>query len=257
MMSLSLKIRKVLTVWIFGCLALSVNAKEITVSAAASLNNAFKEVAQQYEAKHSDVKILLNFGASGALLQQIDKGAPVDVFASADQETMDQAVEKKLIQSNTRQNFIDNSLVLITPMTSKIVLSSLKDLNNEAIKRIAIGNPTFVPAGRYTQSVLSQAELWKSLQEKVIYTQNVRQALDYVARGEVAVGFVYGSDVSIMSDKVKVMLTVPTSPVISYPIAVTVGTKEPELAKDFIAYVLSDDGQAVLVKYGFFKRVTH
>lgn len=235
------------------CLTLTplANAEELIVSAAASLNNAFKEIASQFEAKHPNDKILFNFAASGTLLQQIAKGAPVDVFASADQETMNQAQQQALIVNNSRKDFTQNTLVLITPINSSLTIKQLADLNLDTVKRIAVGNPANVPAGRYTQEALEATNQWQALQDKFIYTQNVRQALDYVARDEVDVGFVYGSDAAIMQDKVKVLLTASLKTPVTYPIAQIKDSNHSQLASDFIEYVLSSEGQQILAKYGF------
>ncbi|UYZ83641.1 molybdate ABC transporter substrate-binding protein [Entomomonas sp. E2T0] len=228
-----------------------VQAEEIVVSAAASLNNAFKEIATQFEKKHPADKILFNFAASGTLLQQIAKGAPVDVFASADQETMDQAEQQQLINNETRKDFTQNTLVLISPIASSLTIKELTDLNLDTVKRIAVGNPANVPAGRYTQEALEQTGQWQSLKDRFIYTQNVRQALDYVARDEVDVGFVYGSDAAIMQDKVKILLTASLKTAVTYPIAQIKESKHNQLANNFIEFVLSTEGQQILAKYGF------
>ena len=173
-------------------------AADLTVSAASSLTNAFKDIAQVFEAAHPGTKVQLNFGASGALLQQMAKGAPVDVFASADQETMDKAQKDGLVKGADRKDFVRNKLVLIVPTDAKIVPSTLNDLTQPGITRVAIANPASVPVGRYSQTALQAANLWTVLQAKAINTQNVRQSLDYVARGEVDAGFVYATDAAIM-----------------------------------------------------------
>jgi molybdate transport system substrate-binding protein len=228
-------------------------AADLHVSAAASLTNAFKDIAERYEARHAGTRVLLNFGASGALLQQMAKGAPADVFASADMETMDQAEKQRLIASGERRNFARNSLVVIVPRDSKAAITRLQDLGQPAVQKIAIGNPASVPAGRYTQHALASAKLWSGLEAKAINTQNVRQSLDYVARGEVDAGFVYGTDAALMTDKVKVAFEVPLDAAIRYPIARTAAGTNPADAKAFIDFVLSPDGQAILAKYGFLK----
>lgn len=236
------------------CLSLSsltANAEELIVSAAASLNNAFNEIGQKFEASHPNDKVLFNFAASGTLLQQMAKGAPVDVFASADQETMNQADQQKLIATNTRKNFTQNTLVIIEPIKSNLTFTSLADLNLDSIKRIAVGNPASVPAGRYTQEALELTKQWQPLHDKYIYTQNVRQALDYVARDEVTIGFVYGSDAAIMKDKVKVIYTVPLKTPVTYPIAQLKASQHSQLANQFIEFVLSKEGQQILANYGF------
>ena len=228
-------------------------AADLTVSAAASLTNAFKEIAHNYAAQYPQARIALNFGASGALLQQMAKGAPVDVFASADQETMDMAQKQGLIGAGDRHDFVRNALVLIAPTDSELSIRRLADLGQPDVKRVAIGNPASVPVGRYTQHALEAARLWTMVQAKAINTQNVRQSLDYVARGEVDAGFVYATDAAIMQDKVKVVLEVPFDTAISYPIAKTAASTNGEEARRFIAYVLSPAGQAVLQKFGFRK----
>lgn len=232
---------------------LGATAAEVTVSAAASLTNAFKEIAGNYEAQHAGSKVLLNFGASGALLQQMEKGAPVDVFASADQETMDQAEKRALVQARDRRDFARNVLVLVVPADSKQVFGKLEDLTRADVRKVAIGNPASVPVGRYTQHALEAAKLWPAVQAKAINTQNVRQSLDYVARGEVDAGFVYATDAAVMKDKVKVAFNVPLELAISYPIARTANSAQAAEAQRFIDYVMSPAGQTVLGKYGFVK----
>lgn len=231
----------------------SVLAGDVVVSAASSLTNAFKDIAQSYEAQHPGNKVLLNFGASGALLQQLAKGAPADVFASADQETMDMAQKQGLVAASERRDFVRNSLVVIVPMDGKASVKRLEDLGHADIQRVAIGNPASVPVGRYTEHALEAARLWPVVQGKAIMTQNVRQSLDYVARGEVDAGFVYATDAAIMKDKVKVAFSVPLDASISYPIATTEGSANGEDARRFIAFVLSPAGQMIFEKYGFLK----
>lgn len=250
---MSIHIRGWLVVAGFSLTAIAAHADELTVSAAASLTNAFKEVAQSFETQHPETKVLLNFGASGALLQQMDKGAPVDVFASADQDTMDQAQKQGLVAAKERHDFVRNTLVLIVPTDSRQVVGKLDDLALPGVRRIAIGNPASVPVGRYTKHALESAKLWQVVEAKMVGAQNVRQALDYVARGEVEAGFVYSTDAAIMKDKVRVALDVPLDVAITYPIATTTNTVRADEARRFVAYVLSSAGQAILGKYGFSK----
>lgn len=228
-------------------------AADVTVSAAASLTNAFKELAPAFEAAHPGTKVQFNFAASDALLAQIAKGAPVDVFASADQETMDKAQQQKLLVDGTRRNFVSNALVVITPVENGVALKSLAELQQPAVKRIAIGKPEGVPAGRYTKAALEKANLWTALEPKAVYAQNVRQALDYVSRGETEAGFVYATDAFVLKDKVRILFSVPTEMPISYPIAVTNGGTNADGGKQFLDFVASAAGQAVLAKYGFQK----
>lgn len=233
-------------------LALPCLAADLTVSAASSLTNAFKELAPLFEAQHPETTLRLNLGASGSLLQQIAKGAPVDVFASADQETMDQAQARSLIDAQQRRDFTGNRLVVIVPAQGqKKAPHALADLAGPSYRRIAIGNPASVPVGRYAKGALERAGLWTSIEPKTLAAQNVRQALDYVARAEVDAGFVYATDAALMPDKVAVAFDVPTATPIRYPIAPVAGSSEKQAAREFIAFVLSPAAQGVLARYGF------
>jgi molybdate transport system substrate-binding protein len=237
------------------CLAFSSSAlaADLVVSAASSLTDAFKSVAQAYEAKNPGTKVVLNFGASDVLMQQIVNGAPADVFASADQTAMDKAASEKVIATATRKDFAANQIVMIVPSDSKLNLTSLKDLDKADVKRVTYGNPASVPVGRYTKSALEAAGQWDAVSAKGVLAQNVRQALDYVARGEVEAGFVFATDAAIMADKVKVAVRVPATTPVTYPIAMVAGSKQQDQAASFIAYVLSPAGQETLAKYGFLK----
>ncbi|RYP44015.1 hypothetical protein DL770_011520 [Monosporascus sp. CRB-9-2] len=113
-------------------------------------------------------------------MQQIVKGAPADVFASADQEAMNKAVAERVIKAETRHDFVANQLVLIVPATGTVPVHALADLTRPDVKRVAIGNPASVPVGRYAKRALEAAKLWEPVEAKAVLAQNVRQALDYV-----------------------------------------------------------------------------
>ena len=196
------------------------------------------------------MQVNVNYAASNPLLKQIQEGAPVDVFASADQATMDKAVAAKVVEPATRKNFALNDLVLIVPAGSKKP-AKLEDL--KALKRIAIGNPESVPVGRYTKDSLTNAKLWEAVQPQLIMGNSVRQVLDYVARGEVDAGFVYRTDAKQLADKVDVVMIVEGHDPVSYPIAVVNTGKDAKMGQEFINFVISPEGQAVLAKYGFSK----
>lgn len=228
------------------------SAADLTVSAAASLTDAFKVIKAGFEKAHPGTTITTNFAASGPLLRQIENGAPVDVFASADEKTMDQAASKNLIIPATRVDFVQNAIVLIQPADSKVVVKSMADLKRSDVKRIAIGNPATVPAGRYTQEALTMAGLWEAVQPKTVPGESVRQTLDYITRGEVDAGFVFATDAKIAGAKVRLVQEAPTHTKVTYPIAVVATSKNP-LAKAFVDYVTGPEGQKVLHSYGFKK----
>ena len=228
-------------------------ASEITVSAAISLKNAFEEVGKIFEEKHPRTRIRFNFGASGDLARQTEGGAPVDVFAPAAPRDMDELDRKGFITSGTRMNFAGNSLVLVKSRMSRIRMELFEDLQKAEVKKIVIGNPKSVPAGRYAEEVLQYLHLREVVKEKLVLAEHVRQALDYVARNEVDAAMVYSTDAMIRPDEVRIVIKAPDKshqPIV-YPIAIVKGSKNQSLAKEFIALVLSAEGKKVLNKYGF------
>lgn len=226
-------------------------AEDLVVSAAASLTNAFPDIGKAFEADHPGTHVVFNFAASGPLLQQIAQGAPVDVFASADEETMDKAQQQSLIAAATRADFAGNTLVLIVPAASKAAPKSLDELVRADWKLIAIGNVASVPAGRYAKQAIDLAGIGVRLEERLVPADSVRQVLTYVARNEVDAGFVYASDAATDSDKVRVVLTLSTRAPIRYPIAQVAASRQPALALAFIAEVQSAAGRATLRRHGF------
>lgn len=242
--------RIVLALACTALLALPAKAAEMTISGAASLTNAFTELKELFERQHPGLTAHVNFAASNPLLKQMQEGAPVDVFASADQATMDKAAASKVVDPATRRDFALNDLVLIVPAGGKKP-ANLADLKN--FKRIAVGNPDSVPAGRYTREALTTARLWEVLQDRLIQGASVRQVLDYVARGEVDAGFVYGTDAKQQAGKVDVVMAVPGHKPVLYPVAVAVTGKNPEMGQAFLDFVLSPEGRTILAKYGFSK----
>lgn len=227
--------------------------KEITVSAAISLKNAFERIGKVFEEKHPGTRVRFNFAASGDLARQIGAGAPVDAFASAAQQDMDDIDKKGLIIAGSRTNFAANSMALVKPALTEIRIESFEDLKKAEVKKMVIGNPKTVPAGRYAEEVLRYLGLWDGVKDKLVFAEHVRQALDYVARNEVDAAMVYSTDAMVRSKEVKIVIKAPDrshQPVV-YPIGVVQGAKNESLAKDFISLVLSANGQMILKQYGF------
>jgi molybdate transport system substrate-binding protein len=233
--------------------ASTASALDVTVSAAASLRDAFTDIAREFEKENPSEKVLLNFAASGQLLQQITRGAPVDVFAAADQDTMDRAAAQNVIDRASRVDFARNRLVLVTAIDATATPKTLADLTGASMKRIAIGTPESVPAGRYAKGALEAAGLWTAVQPKLINTQNVRQALDYVARGETDAGFVYYTDALIVGDRVHIAFDVATKDPVVYPAAVVKGGGAEAVGRRFVKFLSGDKARRVLEKYGFTK----
>ncbi|WP_274584507.1 molybdate ABC transporter substrate-binding protein [Neisseria leonii] len=240
---------KIRSLFLSAALAASgVQAAGITVSAAASLSDAFKQIVQAYGQAYPGDKVKLNTAASGVLLRQLEQGAPVDVLATADAATMDKADQKQLIDRETRKNFARNALVLAVPKNAAVSIRHSGDLNR--VRRIAIGKPESVPAGAYAKAALEKQGLFDVLRPKFVYTQNVRQALDYVVRGEVDAGLVYRTDAQLKQFAVKTAYVVPTEAVL-YPVAVTRSSAQPAAARRFAGFVQSPEAQRILQSYGF------
>ncbi|GCE06115.1 molybdate ABC transporter substrate-binding protein [Dictyobacter aurantiacus] len=229
----------------------------LQVFAAASLTESFHDIAKQYQARHPNVSIKYNFNGSQLLEQQIANGAPADVFASADQTNMKKASAASVVES--AQIFAQNRLVVIVPTGNKNV-TGLKDLAKSGVK-IDIGAAA-VPAGKYSQQVLDKmgaspqygADYEASVKKNIVsQEENVKAVVQKVQLGEVDAGFVYRTDVTnAVSAKVTVIDIPDTFNVIAqYPIAVTKNAPHHNEAQDFVNYVLSSDGQAVLQKYHF------
>lgn len=227
------------------------SAQTLTVSAAASLTDAFKAIGARFEATRPGTTVRFNFAASGVLLQQITQGAPVDVFASADQETMDRGAMRKLIAADTRRDFASNVLVLVTPAGSPV--HTVSDLTRPDVKRVALGKVASVPVGRYTQQALESAQLWDRLGPKLVFADNVRQVLDYVSRGEAEAGFVYRTDAEQARDKVRIAATVGGHAPVTYPAAVVADSRQPALARDFVGFLGGAEARALLARHGFSK----
>jgi len=233
--------------------AQSTSTHEITISAAISLKNAFEEIGKTFMEKHPGTKVVFNFGASGDLARQIEGGAPVDIFASAAQKDMDDIGKKDLIAANSRKDFAKNGVVLVKPANSTIPLQTLTDLQRKEVGKITIGNPQTVPAGRYAEEALRHFNLWDAVKAKLIFAENVRQVLDYVARGEVDAGLVYSTDAMVRIREVEIVVKLPEGshqPVV-YPIGVIKETKEESLSRALVDFVISAEAQRILSQYGF------
>jgi molybdate transport system substrate-binding protein len=165
---------------------------------------------------------------------------------------MDALDKEGLIIRDSRNDFAGNAIVLARPKGIALV-SDFKSLASENIKRIAIGNPETSPAGKYAKEVLTYLGLWDKVQPKLIYVETVRQVLDYLVRGEVDAGIYYASDARLREDSVKMVASAPAGshkPIL-YPIAAVKGTRDPEMAREFIGFVRSPEGRALLIRKGF------
>jgi molybdate transport system substrate-binding protein len=231
----------------------------LTVFAAASLTESFGELGTMFEAQHPGVTVVFNFAGSQQLAQQLAQGAPADVFASANNTQMQAAVDAGRIAVDSPQTFVRNRLVVVTPADNPAGLASFADLAKPGLKLVLAALE--VPVGQYSQDFLELAGQDPSLgadfignvtQNVVSYEENVRAVLSKVALGEADAGIVYATDAASAGDTVRT-LPIPDAlnVIASYPLAPVVDSAQAELAAQFIALVLSPEGQAVLAHYGF------
>ncbi|HXX71732.1 MAG TPA: molybdate ABC transporter substrate-binding protein [Candidatus Acidoferrum sp.] len=224
---------------------------ELTVSAAISLKSALDDIKRLYTKQNPEVRLVINYGASGTLQLQIEQGAPVDLFMPAAPKPMDALESKGLLLEGTRKDVVGNEVVLIVPRNSSAI-SSFRDLANPNVKQIALGLPASVPAGQYAKEVLTNLGIYDAVASKAIWAKDVRQVLTYVETGNVDAGIVYLTD-AFSSSQVKVAAQAPETshaPVI-YPVAVIKGSKNPAAAKQFAAFLLGSEAGAVFRSYGF------
>jgi molybdate transport system substrate-binding protein len=231
----------------------AVSAQEVTLSVAISMKDAVEELGRAFASRHPGVQLRYNFGSSGELQKQIEAGAPVDLFVAAAQRQMDELDQKGLVVKETRRVFARNVLTVIKPADSRLDLAKPPDLLDARVGRIVIGNPKTVPVGQYAEESLRALGLWGRLQPKLVLAENVRQALEYVARGEVDAGFVYTTDAAVRAERVKEAFRPgeDTYRPILYPVAVVASSKQAALARAFIALLGSAEGQAILARLGF------
>jgi molybdate transport system substrate-binding protein len=228
-------------------------AQEVTLSVAISMKDVVEELGRGFMAARPGVTLRYNFGSSGELQKQIEAGAPVDLFISAAQRQMDELEKKGLVAAATRRVFARNVLTVVKPADSKIDLAKPADLLDARVTKIVVGNPRTVPAGQYAEESLKALGLWDRLQPKLVFSENVRQALDYVARGEVDAGFVYTTDAVTRGTQVKEAFRAPedTYRPVLYPVAVVAGSRHAAIAQAYLDLLLSRDGQVVLGRFGF------
>lgn len=222
----------------------------LTLSIAASLQDAMVEIESSYQREHGAVDFRNNFGASGTLARQIEEGAPVDAIVSAGTKPMDDLESKGLLQRGTRSDLLRNSLVLIAPQDS--TLSGFGDLVRPAVRLVAMGDPASVPAGQYALDTLNALKLYDKIRTKVVLGKDVRQVLTYVETGDADAGLVYATDARI-STKIRVVTVASelTHHPIVYPVGIVAGTRNLREARDFLAYLKSPAARAIFVKHGF------
>ncbi len=228
----------------------------LTVFAAASLTDAFIEIGAAFDAANPGVTTTFNFGGSQTLRTQIEEGAPVDVFASANAKEMDTLVTGSFVTADIAQVFLTNKLVVILPADNPAALEKLEDLANPGIKLVLAAEE--VPVGKYSRQAfdLMDASFGTGFKDKVLANvvsneDNVKQVVAKIQLGEADAGIVYTSDAIAAPDLKTIEIPADLNVIAKYPIAPLVNSENTELAAQFIEYVLSAEGQSVLAKWGF------
>lgn len=224
------------------------SASEILVSAASDLTGAFKEIGATYE-KESGNKVTFNFGSTGILAQQIEGGAPIDLFAAANKSYIDNLEKKGLILPETKRVYAIGRIVLATPKGS-VKLNSLQDLMRPEIKKIAIANPNHAPYGMAAKEVMEKTGIWEKVKDRVVYGENIRQAMQYLETGSVDAA-ILALSVSIGSDVSFALIPQELYSPIEQTLTVIKGAKNEKKAREFADFITGPTGRAVMERYGF------
>jgi len=226
------------------------NQAILTVSAASSLREVLEEIGKLFQKENPEIELRFNFGASGALKQQIEQGAPVDLYISASQDTYGELVGSDLIHIGA--SLVSNELVIITSNNAEFDLERFSELTNKEIDKLAMGTPIVVPAGTYAQQVLQYEGIWEQLQEKLVFSKDVRQVLTYVETENAQAGIVYKTD-AMLSDKVKIVLKVDSKShdAIKYPVGILGSTNHKTEALLYFEYLKSGEAEEIWKQFGF------
>ena len=224
---------------------------ELNISAAASLKEVMADLETEYNKSNENVTLVVNYGSSGSLHQQIEQGAPCDLFISAGQKQMNTLKEKGLLLDDTIKDLVENSLVLVE--ANGVDITSFDDLKSDKVKHIAVGEPESVPAGKYADEVLTNTGIKDSVSDKLVFAKDVKEVLAWVASGNADVGFVYLSD-ALSSDSVKIVENVDEvneHSSITYPVSVIKDSNNIDEAKKFEDFLFTDAAQKIFEKYGY------
>lgn len=239
-----------------GLLALGCSGssrEEITVAAATDLRFAFQDIAERFE-EETGVTVRVVLGSSGQLQQQVVAGAPYDVFASADTQYVDELAARGLVLPETQQSYGLGRLALVTRAGLGVRLESLTDLLRPEVRRVAIANPEHAPYGRAAEQALRSAGVWEDVQPKLLYGENVRQALTFVLTGD-ADGALVALSLVVAPGLAEGVSWVTVDPDLYEPLvqamAVVARSQHRQAAERFVAFVNGPEGQALLRRYGF------
>ncbi len=234
-----------------GCAAapLPPGEKALTVAAASDLQFAFAEIGRLFE-RETGARVVFTFGSSGNLAKQVENGAPVDVFASADEGYIQRLAAGGFVLRDTVQLYALGRIVLVAFDRPDLRLARLDDLLRPEVRRLSLANPDHAPYGRAAKEALSAAGLWEQLKPRMVYGENVRQALQFVQTGNAEAGMV-----ALSIADVQEVVRLPVDDALYRPLrqslAVVKGTRQEQLARAFAAFVNGPQGRPVMERYGF------
>ncbi len=221
----------------------------ITVAAASSFSFALTEITEDFSAS-AHVPVRLVFGSSGLLARQIERGAPFDIFISANSAFMENLAKRGAVERASMSSFARGSIVIALPVASRVKVSGLTDLSHGDIKRIAIANPRHAPYGRGAEEALKSLGIWEEIRKKIVYGENVRQTMQFVESGNVEAAVV-----ALSVARRKGIKIVPVKEALYGPIrqsvAIVSSSQQKVAAKKFISYLTGEAARGTLEKYGF------
>lgn len=251
-----------ISAWVTGCMGIGAEpvgifstitptnpSQEITVAAAADLQFAFQDIAALFE-KETGCEVNLVFGSTGQLVQQIENGAPYDLIASANIEYVDRLAEQDLVIPDSIALYAQGRITIAVNKDSGIDATTLNDLLKEDIRHIAIANPDHAPYGLAAKQALISGGVWESVQDKIVYAENIRQALQYVQSGDAQAGIIALS-VANVPEVTWTLLDDSLHEPLDQALAVIASSPNPRLASQFAQYVTSEPGGEILLSYGF------
>ena len=231
--------------------ALPARAADLSIFAAASLTEVTQALKTDFEKTHPDLTLTITNAASGDLLRRMETGAAADVLLSADTATMDAAVAKQQVLADSLTPFAGNVLVMAVPAGNPARIDGLEDLTRGGVRRIGVGNPESVPAGRYAKRALHEKALWFALTSKLVYYPSVRHVLSALANQQVDAGFIYRTDAVLTGQAVAIVATIPLKPPVTYVAARATTSHTPKDAAAFVAYLTSTEARSILGRFGF------
>lgn len=223
---------------------------ELNISAASSTKEVMEKIKLEYEKSNSDVELIMNYGGSGALQQQIEQGAPCDIVISAGDKQINELSKKGLVIKESISDLVKNELVLIAPSNSNI--KSITDLLNKDVVHIAIGEPKSVPVGEYAKQATENIKIYNDIKDKMVYAKDVKEVLAWVRSSNAEAGFVYYTD-TVNNEKIKIVEKIDSKnhKAITYPMAIIADSKKVEECKQLQRYLLSKEGQSIFKEFGY------